>query len=210
MLHFDSKAAREQSHRVAQELGLPINDWLPQLELSPLSRTESQVVDRMLAMAVIAMVDGGMPKQMAADWFQRNVKQHFLTPDERDILFGDAVDDNESHYHPEAIFALCWAVGMVEDLDFSRTFDHSVISLFPRVSENESSDALRARAQFRPVAEITAMLDLAYCVHWAFVQCRVKKQPFSEKVPPSVVYERRLALEWLFSDADWDDVFMDT
>jgi hypothetical protein len=80
----------------------------------------------------------------------------------------------------------------------------------PDLKGNASSADFQSNAKLRPDEEIAAACDLAYCIHWAVRQSHLKGVKMSGKVQPYVVVERRRALEWLLTDASWEEVALDT
>jgi len=49
-----------------------------------------------------------------------------------------------------------------------------------------------------------------YCMHWAARQSELEGTPLALPIDTRAVCERRYALEWLTSSADWDDIELDT
>lgn len=64
----------------------------------------------------------------------------------------------------------------------------------------------RTDVSLRPVAEIAAMLDLYYCLHWHARNAQYHGRAWGTAIAPGAVLERRHALEWLFQDVPWEDV----
>jgi hypothetical protein len=50
------------------------------------------------------------------------------------------------------------------------------------------------------------MLDFYYCLHWNARKAQYHGDVWDYQIAPGVVLERRRALEWLFQDAQWEDV----
>lgn len=59
-----------------------------------------------------------------------------------------------------------WAMGMADKLDFSQGCDSALAAMLPNLKENQGSSTFRDNAHPRPVEEIVAVCDLAYCLHW--------------------------------------------
>jgi uncharacterized protein DUF4272 len=110
----------------------------------------------------------------------------------------------------EGIWALTWAIGHIPNLDFAQRCSDDFVLKLPDLKGNKSAATFREAARLRPVVELIGACDLAYCLHWGIDHAQLNRQPVPGKDEPYVIIERRRALEWLFSDEDWDDVPMDT
>jgi hypothetical protein len=104
----------------------------------------------------------------------------------------------------ECYWTLCWYLGLVEDIrDASDICDCSkAVSLF---NVFLTPDAFQQRCQPRSVAELLDLEDLYFRCHWAVAERQVNPNAGIGDLNPSVVVERRRALEWLLSEeADWN------
>lgn len=128
---------------------------------------------------------------------------------ERDFV--DGQDDVEPpKAGVESLWTLCWALRLVANLDFGQTCGDELISLFPDLKTGDDAGRHFKRARLRPLTQIAAAVDLAYCVHWSITQAAMSGEKQSGRVPAYVVVERRHALEWLVGDEAWDEVRLDT
>jgi hypothetical protein len=107
-------------------------------------------------------------------------------------------------WREEALHALLWALGFVEDLppDQMCPKEPAYEQLAPGLDPGRARDDVR----LRPLAEIAAMLDLYYCLHWHARNAQYHGGVWDYEIAPGVVLERRRALEWLFQDAQWEAV----
>ncbi len=62
----------------------------------------------------------------------------------------------------------------------------------------------------KSVSEIAKALDLAYCLHWSIRDAEIHGREIPRVLSPNVIIQRRKALEWMFSEENWDEVTLDT
>src|SRR5262249_49327247 len=207
---MDYKALQYQSWTTAKKLDYPVNKALPLLDEMHVERTTTEIADRVLAMHTVAAAAWGFERQDAISWLTRENLMHALTEAEREFLV-----DGMRHPLPfmmgvEAMWALCWCLNLVADIDFARPCAESLRAVFPDLLEDADSGAFRAKTRRREEAEMVANLDLAYCLHWGVAQANLRGQAPPGRVKPYVIVERRRALEWVLSTDDWDDISLDT
>lgn len=113
----------------------------------------------------------------------------------------------ESSWALEAVNVLAWAIGVTPGLPWPNSLCdlHGTIDAVRFAAPHEELAA-------KPLVEVLDQADLHYRLHWACRQCvQVEGKPPPGDVDPSVVLERRRALEWLISDqCGWDDVDLST
>ena len=107
-------------------------------------------------------------------------------------------------------YAFAWALGLRTTLDFGSICDDGLIGEFPDLKKMAPAAPFLARARLRTADELACALDLAYCIHWAITAAVLEGDDVPGQVPGYVVIERRWALEWVLSDADWDEISLDT
>lgn len=212
---MDGKEIRQSSIRVGEVLGFVVPEHLP-LSGTPAARVRSrdEVVHRAGALHAVVAVAFGLGPARALAWLAQNSADGSLTGDERRLL---------SLPHPvgsglarsletriEALWALCWALGHVEELDFASYCGDDLAEMMPDLEVGEPLDGFAQRSRLRAPDEIAAMEDLAYCLDWAVVDARLRDQPEPGQVRGYVVRQRRHALSWLLCAEDWDDVPTDT
>lgn len=134
-----------------------------------------------------------------------------LNAKEQRILDGsystqDAIDIDWAY---EAYWALCWYLGFVEDIrDGSELCDcdKAVSFLRKAASMQEFIDHCSVRSK----EELLDMQDLYYRYQWAINDAKVNPASSAGALNPSVVIERRRALEWIISEEnDWYDLDLD-
>lgn len=205
---MDTAAIREESVEQARRLGHPVSSGLPLLESDLRLRAESDVIRRCLARHVAVAVAYGFDRQAALDWLAREGLIDALAPSERESL--DQDDDPQLQPGVESLWAFCWALGLVDDLDFGEVCGDSLISLFPDLLVGADSAPFAAVTELRSIVEIAHAVDLAYCLHWSIIEAALTGESASTRVHGGAVIERRHALEWLISEEDWDEVSLDT
>lgn len=107
-------------------------------------------------------------------------------------------------WREEALLALLWVLGLVEDLPPDEMCPKEAV--YERLAPGLDPACARRDLRLRPVAEIAAMLDFYYCLHWHARNAQYHGDVWDFQISPSVVLERRRALEWLCQDAPWEDV----
>lgn len=201
---------RVQSWESARELGYPVNESLPLLDQSTVTRSRDDIVDRLLAMLCVAARAYGFDNQKATDWLNREAKADLLTDAERRYLKSKIGDRRLFMVQIEGMWALAWSINAVPILDFGKPCAQDFVSRLPDLKSDKSSRPFRGDAELRPASEIVAACDLAYCLHWAITDAQLKGVKIPGKVEAYVVVERRRASEWLLTDEHWDDISLDT
>jgi len=212
---MEGKGIRQSSVRAAQALGFAVPEHLPLSRTAAVRvRSQDEVVQRAGALHAVVAVAFGFDPARAVAWLAGNGSGVCLTEDERRLLsLPNASETNlagQLEVRVEALWALCWALGHVEELDFARYCGDHLAEITPDLEAGESLDGFRQRSRLRPQGEIVAMEDLAYCLDWAIVEARLKGRPEPGQVRGYVIRQRRHALSWLLSGVDWEDTPTDT
>lgn len=206
---MDPELIREETVQEARRLGYEVSSELPLLDFNLRLRDEDEVARRCLARYAAVAVAYGFDRGRARDWLKCEGLAEALATSERDFLDGqDDVDPPKAGV--ESLWALCWALGFVASLDFGQICGDELISLFPDLRAGDEPRQFFTRARLRPLAQIAAAVDLAYCIHWSITQTAMSSEKGSGQVPVYVIVERRRTLEWLVGDESWDRVSLDT
>ncbi|HVF79429.1 MAG TPA: DUF4272 domain-containing protein [Solirubrobacteraceae bacterium] len=127
------------------------------------------------------------------------------------VLEGDEEPDEltlqllvDISWREEALHALLWVLRLVQDLPPDQMCPRQPV--YERLAPGLDPGRARDDLKMRPLSEIAAMLDLYYCLHWHARKAQYHGDVWDYDLAPSVVLERRRALEWLFQDARWEDV----
>ena len=148
----------------------------------------------------------GLPTLAALDWLRMHGLLDRLTDDERDFLVdaseGIHVEELARKLQVESLFALLWALSLVDDLDFDRGCGDEVARVMPDIQAGEPATELRALAALRGREELYAALDLVLVLASAIGDEDLQLGLSPGDVEPYVVWERRRALAWIHG-ADW-------
>lgn len=107
-------------------------------------------------------------------------------------------------WREEALHALLWTLGLVDDLAPDQMCPREPV--YEQLAPGLDPAAARGDLTLRPLAQIAAMLDFYYCLHWHARKAQYHGDVWDYEIAPGVVLERRRALEWLFADVPWEDV----
>jgi hypothetical protein len=207
---MDVQSIRLRSIRRARECGIVVPASLPLLDDDIELRDHSDVVNRLLALNVVAAVAHGFDRRRALNWLDRENLNDTIANSERAFLERGVGDPRAFKIQVEGLWALAWAVEMVSGLNYFRDCNPNFVTLLPNLKFDASSASMRSKAKLRSIEEIAAECDLGYCLHWA-----IRQSAINRKLPPAelkeyLVVERRRSLEWLLSDDDWDAIPLDT
>lgn len=205
----DISKIREISIIKAEILGYPINLSLPLLDSVKQVRSISDIVDRLLAMHCVAATVYGFDGKLALKWYKKESVNNMLTSSENRFLSTMAGDKQQFMLQIEGLWALAWALGIIDALDFSLPCSSTFVTLLPDLKKNETSKILRNRVKLRSVDEILKSLDLAYCCHWGVIEANLRGETVG-KVAPYVIIERCHALEWIVYNEDWEKIELNT
>ena len=106
----------------------------------------------------------------------------------------------------ECYWVLCWYLGLVEDIRDAATICDcaKASSLYNILLPREASDR---SCRPRSLKELLDLEDLYFRYHWAVLEHQVNPDAEIGDLDPSVVVNRRMALEWLLSEeADWNEL----
>lgn len=207
------KERREKNNRYLKEHGITATDRLMtrwEDEATEL-RDEEEIRRRAFVMFPVIQIacDIGQDKydesiEVFKPMLERMGAMEELNSVERRIVDGtytrqDAIDMDWAY---ESYWALCWCLGLVEDLkDAGDTCDCD------RAIEIARNGELKEQGALRDKAEILDMLDLYFRYTWAIYEARANEDAQIGDLMPSCVIERRRALEWVVSNVeDWYDL----
>jgi hypothetical protein len=207
---MDVKQIRKNSIEAATRLGLDVLPTLPLLDAGLASRSVDEVLSRILAMSSIAATAYGFDKATAIAWLKQETLTGSLSEQEKVFLFEGVGQPDRFKLQIEGMWALAWAMGIVNELDFAKDSDSHFVTMLPNLKELESSSAFRKKARPRPLDQVIGACDLAYCIHWAIQQSNLSGKRPSGNLKPYIVVERRRALDWLLSNSRWDEIELNT
>jgi hypothetical protein len=161
-------------------------------------------------MNAVAATAYGFDKTKAAAWLNQEVLADSLSDQEKRFVFKGAGQPDRFKLQVEGMWALAWAMGIANELNFAKDCDNHFVMTLPNLKRSQGSTDFRTKANPRPLEQVAAACDLAYCLHWAIRQSELSDKRPPGNLKPYVVVERRRALEWLLSKEAWDEVPLDT
>ncbi len=214
---MDFVAIRERSVRELGHWKLPDPGVLPLHDGEDFAwvRDASSVAARCHAIAAALALQQGAPVQRIRHALRDNDLERWVADRELRFLLHLEheleLDTEELHqtavdisWREEAMWALMWSIGLVDDLPPDKLCGKD--PFYERLAPNMDPARGRTDVALRPIAEIAAMLDLYYCLHWHARNAQYHGQRWDPQIAPGAVLERRRALEWLFQDVPWEEV----
>ena len=215
---IDFLAIREQSKRRLSRWKLSDPGALPLHAGADFAwaRDAGAVADRCHALAAALALTHRAPVATVRAAIDDNGLEPALAAREQELLAvlegeaGSGEDDLQQllvdiAWREEALHALLWALGLVDDLPPDAMCPKA--PAYERLAPDlNPANARGGEARLRPLAELAAMLDVYYLLHWHARKAQYHGDVWDYHIAPGVVLERRRALEWLFQDAPWEDV----
>jgi Domain of unknown function (DUF4272) len=216
----DPHAVREASLDELDRLALPLPPPEFPLVWEPGDRVElRETLDIEARAAVLHVVVArcfGMPTELAMGWLLGSHLVDLVTPPEWQFVMGARGDHRSFVLHHDAVFALTWLLGLSRHLDPTARPDDRMMRQLPDLPGGETFSEWRSRSLVAPrdPVEAAVLLDLYYCLDWAFQEAERKGMALPGEIDSNAVGQRRWALEWAvifvgpFHDAppDWEEV----
>ncbi|MBU2662947.1 DUF4272 domain-containing protein [Actinoplanes bogorensis] len=216
----DPRAVREASLDELDRLGLPLPPpgfpliWEPgdSIELRPTAEIEA----RAAVLHVVVARCFGMPTELAMSWLLGSHLVDLVTPPEWQFVIGAKGDHRSFVLHHDAVFALAWVLGLSRHLDPTAPPEDRLMSQMPDLPAEETYGHWRSRSLMSPRDPIEAavLLDLYYCLDWAFQEAEQAGSPLPGEIDGNAIGQRRWALEWAIvligpyhdKPAEWEEV----
>ncbi|NML04915.1 DUF4272 domain-containing protein [Sphingomonas sp. G-3-2-10] len=189
------------------KLGFNLPAQLPLTEASSFQSGRT-IFSRFACLHLCAAVAYGLPTDRALAWAEAEGVLHHLEPQEDSFLQKPSADPRFQQ-QVEGMFALCWALGTEDRLDWFTAVDNHFVRRVPDLRSSEGLASLKQRTRARENGEIAQATDLGYCVHWLWREAAIGRGA-TLPVPEYVVAERRRALEWLTGHGAWYEISLDT
>ncbi|SDY02312.1 protein of unknown function [Micromonospora pattaloongensis] len=220
----DPRAIRDASIDELRRLGLPLPPpqyplvWEPgdSVELRPTGELEARVA----ILHVVLARCFGMPPEAAMSWILGSHLVELVTPPEWQFIIGGRGDHRSFVLHHDAIFALGWVLGLTKHLDPLQPVDNTMMDLLPNLPADETFAQWRSRilAAPRDAAEVAALLDLYYCLDWAYLEAERSGAPAPGVLDANAIGQRRWGLEWAVvlrgpyhePPAGWEEIDLST
>jgi uncharacterized protein DUF4272 len=198
----DPRAVREASLDELDRLGLPMPPpgfpliWEPgdSVELRPTVDIEA----RCAILHVVVARCFGMPTEIAMSWLLGSHLVDLVTPPEWQFVIGAKGDHRSFVLHYDAVFALAWLLGLSRHLDPTAPPEDRLMSQMPDLPSGETFGSWRSRSLMSPRDPIEAaiLLDLYYCLDWAFQEAESNGGRPPGEIGSNAIGQRRWALEW--------------
>ncbi|HEY0700070.1 MAG TPA: DUF4272 domain-containing protein [Micromonospora sp.] len=198
----DPQAVRTANIDEMRRLRLPLPPteyplvWEPgdEVELRPTVELEARTAVLHLVLARCF----GMPPQAGMSWLLGSHLVDTVTPPEWQFVMGSRGDHRSFVLHHDALFALCWVLGLTRHLDPAEPADPRLMDLLPNIAAGETFDQWRSRTLVAPrdAAEAAAILDFYYCLDWGYLEAERVGSPLPGLVDANAIGQRRWALEW--------------
>jgi hypothetical protein len=216
----DPRAVREASLEELQRLGLPVPPsafplvWEPgdTVELRPTAEIEA----RAAVLHVVVARCFGMPTEAAMSWLLGSHLVELVTPPEWQFVIGAKGDHRSFVLHHDAVFALAWLLGLSRHLDPTVAPEDRLMAQMPDLPAGETFASWRSRSLMSPRDPIEAavLLDLYYCLDWAFQEAEQSGLLLPGEIDGNAIGQRRWALEWAVvlhgpyhdKPAEWEEV----
>lgn len=198
----DPAAVREASLDELARLDLPLPPanfplvWEPGDEVE--LRSTAEVEARAAVLHLILARCFGMPAEAVMGWLLANRLVDAITPPEWEFLTVGKGDHRSFVLYHDALFALTWVLGLTKQLDPSLPVDRDLVEKLPNVVGGETFDHWRSRLLVAPQhpVDAAALLDLHYCLDWAYLESERSGLPLPGEVDSHAIGQRRWALEW--------------
>lgn len=209
------EARKDASHTLLRAEGVPILESLPLIEdeISSTRRTEEEVIQRLIALAIVSVKGETGDHAMALGLIKQFNATGYFTPDEQAFIDNTRPSEQDlinMSWRYEGAHVLLWALGIYPDI--GRPDAITDVPFMAATLRDLGPDGLRTKGKLRPQAQLLDATDLMYRYHWAVVQAGLDNEPVPSGLDGGVVYERHYALNWLigYMDQAWDDISTDT
>ncbi|MCC8377225.1 MAG: DUF4272 domain-containing protein [Rickettsia endosymbiont of Graphium doson] len=199
---------KEKSLEILKKEGVPYLELFPPYHEDKL-RTKEEICIRAMCLMVVAFKGEGLNKQKALEVAKELAITNDFSPEELAFLNNENPDPQDKInflWRYESLWILLWVLGYVKEL--KRPEDICNVSEAVSIIKERKRDKFIEEAMLKPVSEILDIADLTFRYHWAVRNAWIKKEEPPAKLDPSVIYERRYALEWLLNNhnEDWDNI----
>ena len=216
----DPYAVRAASLEELGRLGLPLPPpgfplvWETgdTIELRPTTEIEA----RAAVLHVVVARCFGMPTEAAMSWLLNARLMAMVTPPEWQFVIGAKGDHRSFVLHHDAVFALAWLLGLGSHLDPTQPPEDRLMTQLPDLPGGESYQNWRSRSLMSPrdPVEAVVLLDLYYCLDWAFQEAERAGFRLPGEIDANAIGQRRWALEWAVilhgpyhdKPAEWEEV----
>jgi hypothetical protein len=183
-------------------------------------RATPELEARAAILNVVLARSFGMPSRLAMAWLLEARLMERVTPPEWHYVTAGQGDDHSFALHLEALSALAWVLGLAKTLDPAAPGGENLTPLLPNLRDGEPFPAWRSRSLVAPrdPAAAATVLDLYYCLDWAYLEAERRREPLPGLIDSNAIGQRRWALEWAVvfrgpyhdEPVGWEDVDLST
>lgn len=161
-------------------------------------RPTAELEARVAVLNVVLACCYGMPQQAAMEWLLDAHLIDCVTRPEWQFVVTGRGNRHALAMHLEAIFGLTWLLGVTNHLDPTLPAQDGLVDLLPQLPRAESMTRWRSRTLVAPQDPVraAAMLDLYYCLDWAYLEAERHRLPLPGVIDSHSIGQRRWALEW--------------
>lgn len=173
-------------------------------------RRRGELAARAAILGVLLATHDGLPRRQAMRWLRDARLLERVTRREWRYIAGGVGDGALVDLERDALHGLAWLLGLAEDLDPLLPRSPHLADLLPDPWASGARypywRAALPPARRDPV-EAAVLLDLYYCLDWAYQEAERYGEPTPPPVPPVAIGSRRWALEWavVLAGAHHDD-----
>jgi hypothetical protein len=161
-------------------------------------RDTAEIEARAAILHVVVARCFGMPTEAAMHWLLGSHLVALVTPQEWQFVIGAKGDHRSFVLHFDAVFALAWLLGLARHLDPTAPPEERLMQQMPHLPAGETFGQWRSRSLMSPrdPVEAAVLLDLYYCLDWAFQEADREGRPLPGEINANAIGQRRWALEW--------------
>lgn len=212
---MNTEKIRENTFNKLNEIGITYSIPLPLIEEEFCFQSKEEIANRANILHIfyaIYLTEKESYKDFRSLVYQYNLNL-YITDKERELLATGNISDQDIinfSWCKEFAKTLIW-VGSVINEDMMSTLEECDFSLYYSLIPPERSyDDYMENFHIRERSIIIQHLDFYYCLHWCCKNHINQIQSAKLPINPSVVIERRKALEWGTHSDDWDHISLDT
>jgi hypothetical protein len=161
-------------------------------------RPPSELEGRTAILNVVLARCFGMSGEAAMAWLLDAHLLDGLTKPEWSFVATGEGDHNSFALHREALYAMAWLLGLVSHLDPKEPAPAGLEAQLPHLPSKETYLAWQQRTSPvpAPAPEAAIVLDLFYCLDWAYLEAERRHLRMPGLVDSYAIAQRRWALEW--------------
>ncbi len=203
---LDPSRTRDLTLARLADLGCLTPTNVPPLEDGLAARPVEEVITRLFSLHGTAAVSFGFDRKGALDWLEAEGLGAGLAEFDRAYLEGRAGDGYQFQGRIEAMWALAWAMGLVEEMPTDEPCADDFVLKMPDLRQHESTADLRRAAQLRGLEELTDYLDLYRCLHHLAMAAELGGPELPPGLGTHTIAQRHQALAWLLGQEVWERV----